>query len=308
MEQHNIINKNHICVCICTYKRPELLERLLLALQNQETKELFNYSIVVVDNDQEQSAQVVVENIQKNNTIKYLHEPQKNIAIARNKAVTHAHGEFIALIDDDEFPKTDWLLNLYQTLEKYKVDGILGPVKPYFDKTPPRWLVKSKLCERPTHETGKVLDWDDTRTGNVLIRRKIFNEKENLFDPDFAIQGEDKDFFRRMTARGYVFIWCNEAPVYETVPPDRWKKTYFLKRAFIQGNASFKYYGSSMNLKLKLKIIIKSILASFVYTFMLPVLSLFWNQYLIKYLAKDIYHLSLLLTVFGLINIKERNI
>src|SRR3990167_6957694 len=102
-------DNNHICVCICTYKRPELLERLLLSLQNQETKELFNYSIVVVDNDQEQSAQEVLENIQKNNTIniKYLHEPQKNIAMARNKAVTHAHGEFIALSDDDEFPKTD---------------------------------------------------------------------------------------------------------------------------------------------------------------------------------------------------------
>ena len=167
MEQDNIINKNHVCVCICTYKRPELLGRLLLALQNQETQDLFDYSIVIVDNDHEKSAHAVVENIQKKNTIdiKYLNESQKNIAIARNMAVTHAHGEFIAFIDDDEFPQTDWLLNLYQTLEKYKVDGVLGPVKPHFDKAPPGWLIKSKLCERPTHETGTVLDWNDTRTG-----------------------------------------------------------------------------------------------------------------------------------------------
>lgn len=304
------MNKNHICICICTYKRPELLERLLLALQNQETQDLFDYSIIIIDNDHEQSAKEVVDNIKVKNIIdiKYLSEPQKNIAIARNKAVTNAHGEFIAFIDDDEFPQTDWLLNLYQMLEKYKVDGVLGPVKPHFEKEPPGWLIKSKLCERPIHETGTILDWHDTRTGNVLIRNKIFYEKENLFNPDFAIQGEDKDFFRRMTAKGYVFIWCNEAPVYETVPPERWKKSYFFKRAFIQGNASFKYYGSSMNSKLKLKIIIKSILASFVYTFMLPLLSLFGNQYLIKYLVKDIYHLSLLLTMLGLVNIKERNI
>ena len=42
---------SHIGVCVCTYKRPELLKRLLDGLRNQETGGLFTYSIVVADNE-----------------------------------------------------------------------------------------------------------------------------------------------------------------------------------------------------------------------------------------------------------------
>ena len=42
----------HVSVCICTYKRPVLLKRLLEGLGEQDTSGLFTFSIVVVDNDQ----------------------------------------------------------------------------------------------------------------------------------------------------------------------------------------------------------------------------------------------------------------
>ena len=42
-----------ISVCICTYRRAELLRRLLKALLHQDTGGLFEHSVVVVDNDQE---------------------------------------------------------------------------------------------------------------------------------------------------------------------------------------------------------------------------------------------------------------
>src|SRR5215469_9249606 len=41
----------HICVCICTYKRPGPLQRLLKGLEGQETQGLFSFSVVVADND-----------------------------------------------------------------------------------------------------------------------------------------------------------------------------------------------------------------------------------------------------------------
>ena len=37
----------HISVCICTYKRPIPLKRLLDSLKQQETGGLFTYSVVV---------------------------------------------------------------------------------------------------------------------------------------------------------------------------------------------------------------------------------------------------------------------
>ena len=49
----------HITICICTYRRPELLRRLLAALQTLESDGRFSHSVVVADNDAERSAHKV---------------------------------------------------------------------------------------------------------------------------------------------------------------------------------------------------------------------------------------------------------
>src|SRR5580704_8315703 len=96
----------HISVCICTYKRPQLLLRTLERLQGQETGGRFSYSIVVVDNDSSQSAQPAVASFASRPSIpvQYCTEPRQNIALARNKALENAAGDYVAFIDDDEFP------------------------------------------------------------------------------------------------------------------------------------------------------------------------------------------------------------
>ena len=146
---------DHISVCICTYKRPQLLEHLLNELQKQETGNIFTYSIVVVDNDKARSAEPVVSSFRERALVPldYHCEPEQNIALARNRAVENAKGNFIAFVDDDEFPESAWLLNLYSTLRRYNADGVLGPVKPHFEVTPPHWVLKAKLCDRENFET-----------------------------------------------------------------------------------------------------------------------------------------------------------
>src|SRR5438132_472818 len=146
----------HISVCICTYKRLLFLKRLLDELAAQETRGLFTYSIVVADNDQSQSAKAVVEDCaaRSNISLKYCVEPRQNIALTRNKAVENADGDFVAFIDDDEFPIKGWLLALFTTCKDYDVDGALGPVKPHFDEQPPKWIVQTKFYDRPTYPTG----------------------------------------------------------------------------------------------------------------------------------------------------------
>src|SRR5262249_13059456 len=164
----------------------------------------------------------------------YCVEPQQNIALARNKAFENADGDFVAFIDDDEFPAKYWLLTLFNACNEYGVDGVLGPVNRHFDEEPPGWVMKGKFYERPTSPTGLVIDWRKGRTGNVLLKKRIFAADAQPFKPEFR-QGEDQDFFRRMIDNGHVFIWCNEAVAYEVVPPIRWKRTFMLKRALLRG-------------------------------------------------------------------------
>src|SRR5690348_9357992 len=133
-----------ISVCVCTYKRPLQLKQLLQSLDQQATKGLFRFSIVVVDNDAHQSARSIVESLAERLSvpITYRVEPRQNIAMARNASVGMATGELVAFIDDDEEPSKDWLCGLYETLTKYAADGVLGPVLPKFEEGAPNWAVK----------------------------------------------------------------------------------------------------------------------------------------------------------------------
>jgi len=288
-------DKTHITVCICTYKRPALLKRLLDGLATQETGGLFTYSIVVAENDVQQSALDVVAAFAAVSSIPvtYCAEPRQNIALARNKAVENATGDFVAFIDDDEFPTGRWLLTLFNACHQYDVDGVLGPVKPYFDDEPPKWVIEGRFYERRTYPTGFVIDRGKGRTGNVLLRKRLFEEGVPPFRPEF-LTGEDQDFFGRMIEKGHVFVWCNEAVAYEVVPAARWNRTFMFKRGLLSGKISL------IEPSFGVRAIAKSVVAVSAYTTALPVALVFGQRWFMTCVVKLSNHLGRLLALLGI--------
>jgi glycosyltransferase involved in cell wall biosynthesis len=291
---------DEITVCVCSYRRPELLERLLAALAAQRTDGLFTFSCAIVDNDASASAHAVVDRLRPTYPvpIRYAVEPARNFALARNQALNLVSGKFFAFIDDDEVPGEDWLLQMWRTLHRFHADAVLGPVRPYFEAQPPSWILRSRLCERPSHVTGTMLDWRQTRTGNVLLRTAIVAEDGVRFDPDYATGGEDVDFFRRAARAGKTFVWCEEAPAYELVPEARLRRGYFLRRALLQGRVSLKYATEQPAIG-TFPVAAKALVAAAVYTFALPFLFLLGDHVGMKYLVKDCHHIGRLLAVLG---------
>lgn len=293
---------NHISVCVCTYKRPELLRRLLAALAEQTTEGAFSYSVVIADNDRSESARTVVTEFSAGVPfpVNYCVEPEQNIALTRNRAVAAAHGEYIAFVDDDEFPEPQWLLHLWTACQAPEIHGVLGPVIPYFDVDPPVWVKKGKFFDRPNPATGYRLDWTECRTGNVLFRKSIISAGEEPFRVQFGTGGEDVDFFWRMSTHGACFVWCREAPVYELVPANRCRKTFLLKRALLRGGNFQKYPAY------RLKNVAKSILAVPAYILALPVLAALGEHLFLKYLIKLFDHAARLLSFVGVKLVSER--
>jgi succinoglycan biosynthesis protein ExoM len=285
---------DHISVCICTYRRPHLLKRLLYELIHQCIDERFSFSVVVADNDSAESARGVVTEFASTATIpvKYCVEPDQNIALARNRAIAHAVGNYIAFIDDDEYPCQTWLQGLYDTCSACGADGVLGPVFSYFEEPPPKWLVEGGFFERQTHATGYKIGFHDMRTSNVIIKTKIIDTAQPPFRPEFGSGGEDADFFRRMVNKGYLFVWCNESVVYELIPPVRFRCRYLLRRALHRGNVSFRLKEG------RTIAILKAFLAVPAYSLALPCLFLVGRISFIKYLVKLCDHAGLLLGLF----------
>ena len=296
---------DHVSICICTYKRVNLLERLLSKLEDQVREQNFNFSVVVVDNDFVGSARETVFAFKDKTklSVEYHIEPEQNISLARNRAVQNSKGNIIVFIDDDEFPGEGWLHNLYKTYKEFNADCVFGPVKPYYNVKPPKWIIKGKLHERDSFETGTIIkNALYTRTGNVLISKNILCDKQFVFDPRLGrTGGEDTEFFRRKINDRCVLVWCEEACVYESIPPERLKRYYFLKRALLRGVVNGRNSTSGL---IDTAV---SFTALMLYTISLPFLFLAGHHLFMKYLIKDFDHIGKLFSIIGIDLIKERN-
>lgn len=300
----------HISVCICTFRRPQLLSRLLEELKGQVTLSRFTFSIVVADNDWTESARVTVATFIDQlhfsqlspSDVTYTVERVPNIALARNAALAHARGDYAAFIDDDEFPSAHWLLNLYDTLERYQVEGVLGPVLPHFDTEPPAWVRKGGFFNRPRHATGFELGWKDCRTGNVLFNRRVLAvlDDDEPFRSQFGTGGEDVDFFERVIAKGCRFVWCDAAIAYEVQEPYRWDVRLMVRRALLRGKNNWKLSDG------RWRRLAKSLLALPLYTLSLPIMLLRGYDRYVKTLIRMGDHGGKVLAALNLNPVKTR--
>jgi len=242
-----------VCLCIPTFRRPKGLRKLLAHIER------LNYSgsisIIVVDNDgEERAGSAVVEQIARTFPfpITCLIEPRRGHTYAYDRAFVEAcratpAADYIAVIDDDEYPVSNWLTELIRIALTYQVDIVGGPVFPVFD-TPEHWLAKSGLYAPIRFATGPVSVIYGT--GNMMIRRSTLEQYlDEPFLHDYAMTGgSDEEFFWRCRRDGHSFAWADDAHVFETMPPSRTTVGYVLRRKFRTGTGATrverKYFGA----------------------------------------------------------------
>jgi len=232
-----------INVCVATYKRPALLQRLLLSLIAQKTDGQFSFTIIVADNDAQRSAEPVLHQLNANGQkIIYAVEPEQNISLARNKALSLATGDYIATIDDDEYADSRWLLNLYRTILAYRADVVFGAIVPEFHTDTPNYFKNSRAFRLPDPPTGSTENYVPT-TANSLFRRALVQHMAVPFDPSFGrTGGGDTAFFEVVRQRGHRRAWCREALVFDVIPPERTTWRWVLQREFCRGNIYHRVY------------------------------------------------------------------
>jgi succinoglycan biosynthesis protein ExoM len=242
-----------IAVCICTCGRAEDLARLLDSLAGIELGPLepSEVSIVVVDNQPDGRARAVCNRARKRLPIGlyFVEEPQRGISFARNRAMATAlahDAAWISCIDDDDLPRSDWLLRLVDRQQETGVDLVLGVWELPPDVTLPAWLSDVDFLRPPPPEDlGKIgapygLPYC-SGTFNVLFRREVIEALQKagpVFSPEFSfIGGEDIDFFIRAMRLGFTLVPAPASVVRRYWEPDRLTLRGVLRRGFRLGSA-----------------------------------------------------------------------
>lgn len=236
-ESQKKASKIAIDVCICTYHRPHIFETLK-ALARQEGCDAVCVRVIVADNAVEPTAEAAICATGRalGLDFTYIHAPARNISIARNACLGAAHGDWIAFLDDDEYPSPDWLRKLLAEARRGRWDAVLGPVQAIYPEATATWLrIGDFHSDRPVWIRGRI---ETGYTGNALIRRRVIERAGISFCVEFGRSGgEDLDFFYRLRDAGGRIGFAPDALVVAAVPSSRLGLRYLLRRNFRRGQS-----------------------------------------------------------------------
>ena len=233
-----------IVICICTFRRPRQLSRLLSTLLTIARPPSAGF--VIVDNDGDDPAiGDLVARFRNVVTapVEFIVERRQGIAAARNAAVEVARrmgAVTIAMLDDDEWPSCDWLPRLLAARDASGARAIGGPVRPVFEaaSSVPKNL-ESLWSVRQGRLNGKPYVYC---TCNCLIDLDALAFLgDRPFPEDFGLSGgEDAVFFRRLFFAGVQMAWADDAVVFEEIPAERASLAWMRRRWYRHGNVGLR--------------------------------------------------------------------
>lgn len=171
-----------VSVVIPTLNRYAYLKDVLEDLEQQDYT---NFEVLVVDqSDNYDSAFYKAYDLD----IHLIRQTEKALWLARNTAITHAQGEFIALSEDDVRVAPDWIRSHLKCLDFFKAEVSAGVFYPEGEQMPQSrsfFAVASQFA-----------------TGNAMLYKSVFKQV-GLFDRQFEKQRMgDGEFGMRVYLEG----------------------------------------------------------------------------------------------------------
>jgi succinoglycan biosynthesis protein ExoM len=250
-----------VIVCICTYRRADLLERLLISLRRIRIEGLNSseIAVMIVDNYPDGQARKVYECVSTQFPIEmvFVEETRRGRPFARNRAIEESlrrNASFIAFIDDDDLPEPDWILRLLEKQRETQADIVCGAMRHNIKGDWPEWVKNSPIfsVSKKKFETKYSIP-RGIGTFNVLIDCRLLANLKSagpVFNPEFAsCGGEDTDFFIRARRKGATFALAENSIIIRSFEDDRLKLNGMLRHAFNLGFYNMKLMKNHTNFR-----------------------------------------------------------
>jgi hypothetical protein len=176
-----------ISIIIPTLNRQIYLEDVLLDLSKQSYE---NFEVIIVDQNEDFDEDFYAKwsfNLQA------IHQSEKALWLARNRAIQISRGEFVLLFDDDSRVEPDWIEQHIKCLDYFNCQLSAG--------------VSISLVGAKVPKNYEHFRWaDQLDTGNVMIKKEVF-KSIGLFDRQFERQRMgDGEFGLRSFLAGFKSV------------------------------------------------------------------------------------------------------
>ncbi len=237
LDRHGI----DVVVTVPTFRRPDQLLRTLESIKGQSIGR--RVAIIVIENDDEgragaEAARTLFLSGALRGLVIIAHDRGNccaynagwKVALETFPSFTH-----LAVIDDDELARPDWLARHAGAAERLGADIVGGPQAPIFAAAEHQAWATHPVFAPPYRTTSLVPQLFSS--GNLFIARRVLDTMEQPFlDLKFNFMGGgDSDFLSRATQRGFKLAWCAEAIVDETVPARRVETDWIRARSLRNG-------------------------------------------------------------------------
>ena len=135
-------------VAICTYNGETRLPEVLDALQQQGGTEEIAWEVLVVDNNSDDGTPDVVNQYRKTwQRLRYVREPKQGTAYARQRAIAAANSpDLVGFLDDDNIPAKDWVRQAYEFgCQHPEIGAYGGNIHAKLDEEPPKYFDRLKI-------------------------------------------------------------------------------------------------------------------------------------------------------------------
>jgi glycosyltransferase involved in cell wall biosynthesis len=207
---------NTASVIIPTFRRPELLRRLLSSLAAQRTD--YRFEVIAVNDapgDDLSSMELEFSDI----SVRILNLTEDHgRSVARNTGVSNSTGEILIFLDDD-MSVVEGFVASHMEMHTDPKAAVVGNIfsDPRYSSDPlARYIERQGAKKR---RSGEELPPRVFRTGNASVSRAMF-DKAGMFDEDLKTYGEDLDLAMRLSYEGAHFVYAEGAISYHHYVPD----------------------------------------------------------------------------------------
>lgn len=231
---HKINNEPNISVIVSVWNSGITLSQCLACLDSQTYKD---FEIIIVDNGSTEGAMEEIKKHQRSNLRLERMDRNEGFAVANNIGVHLARGRWLALLNADAYPETDWLEKLVQATEEnpefsfFSSRQIQANDRHLLDGAGDVYHVSGIAWRRHYNRPAEHLALQPAEVFSACGAAALYVREDFLqaggFDEDYFSYFEDVDLGFRLRLMGKKCLYVPQAVVYHVGSASTGKRSDF---------------------------------------------------------------------------------